>query len=93
MYYYHLHAESPYAGTDRDKVLLTNDPELQIDIENIKQRLFDDYGYLINGGKEKPNEEQIKEFFNNCDVYINRVSNEAAISMIEDDNYEPWDLR
>lgn len=93
-YYYHLHSESPYVGTDKDEVIVTNDPELQIDIEDIKQEIFDDYGYLINGwNEEEPNEEQIEEFFDNCDVYINRISFDTAVSMIIDDGCSVCDLR
>ena len=81
MYYYKIESSGPYYGTEQVDYIeseseLTPIDENEYD-EDIREQLFNDFSYLINGwNEEDPTIEQYEDFKDNCEVYFSEITKE-----------------
>ena len=84
MRYYKLFTETPICGTDETE-LIASETEFEIDEDEIKQDLYDSYGYLINGwGYVDPTEEEAEDFMADCTVLLDEITEEEFEELAED---------
>lgn len=86
-YYYKLYTSSPYVGTDETILIRSKNGEYEVDENEIKYGLLEDYGYLACGWNGDMTEEQEEEFMDNCEVSLTAISKETFDSMVEDGYY------
>ena len=91
-YYYYVETSSPYCGTDTRDICVSS-KEIEFDEDEMRQDIFDSYGYLINGWHEEdPTEEEEEEFKADCTVIIKSLTEEEFLQYI-DEGYDItyWD--
>lgn len=86
--YYKLYTSAPFCGTD-ETVLIVANYEYEVNEDEIKENLFADYGYLINGWDAKdPTEEQYEDFIAECEVTLEKISKEKFDQEYEENGWE-----
>lgn len=88
--YYKLYTSSPFCGTDTTILIVAN-YEYEINEDEIKEDLFADYGYLINGwGSEEPTEEEYEDFIADCEVTLEKITKEQFDYEAEENGCDIW---
>lgn len=88
--YYKLYTSTPFCGTD-ETVLITANYEYEIDEDEIKEDLYNSYGYLINGwGEDDPIEEEYEDFIAECEVTLTKLTKEEFDQEYEENG---WDIQ
>jgi len=84
VYYYRLFTDTTFCGTDETILVTANSPQ-SIDEEEIRQGLFESYGYLINGwGEEEPTEEECDDFIAECTVEFEEITKEEYEKLLDE---------
>ena len=87
--YYIYHTETPFCGTDETRLIVAN-YEFEIDEDEVRQDLFDSYGYLINGWDgDEPTEEEYENFIADCYVSLEKITKERFKQEYETNG---WDI-
>lgn len=74
VYYYYFFTDTPFCGTDETTLVTANTPQ-EIDEDEIRQDLFNSYGYLINGwGEDEPTDEEQDDFIAECTVEFREIT-------------------
>lgn len=87
--YYKLYTSAPFCGTD-ETVLIISDQEYAINEDEIRESLYDSYGYLIHGwDEEDPTEEEYEDFKADCEIIFEKISKEQLEQEHEENG---WDI-
>lgn len=87
--YYKLHTDTPFCGTDTT-VLIVSKYEYEVDEDEVKEDLFADYGYLLDGWTEEGlPEEDYENFKSECEVTLEKITKEQFDQEYEENG---WDI-
>jgi len=88
--YYKLYTSTPFCETD-ETVLIVANYDYEVDEDEIKEDLYNSYGYLINGwGEDEPSEEEYENFIADCEVTLEKLTKEEFTKEYDENG---WDIQ